>query len=84
MKGGGMKIKIKAKVLEPKTVKTDTGQFRNCMKIRFSGKIYGEVDVWGGSSIDSGSFVEIYWYAKRVGLVKYKSKQEIDIVFRNG
>ena len=83
-KGGGLKARIRAKVLDPETVKTETGRFRNCMKIEFKGKVSGTIEGWYGSNVDGGTFKEVYWYAKRVGLVKYRGRQEMDIALGNG
>lgn len=81
----GLDFDLQGEVLGLEDVTTPAGRFARCLKIRFTGKIGGGLDVEGLSlTVDGGTTETLEWYAADVGMVKQVTRFQIPVRLPDG
>jgi hypothetical protein len=81
----GMEFDLRGEVLGFEDVRTPAGDFRRCLKLRFRGRVGGQLDVGGGSvPVEDASFESIEWYAPGVGLVRERANIGLSLRMPDG
>jgi len=81
----GMKFDLRGEVLGFEDVRTPAGDFRRCLKLRFRGRVSGQLDVGGGSvPVENASFESVEWYAPGIGLVRERNSIALSLRMPDG
>jgi hypothetical protein len=82
---GGMRFDLRGEVLGFEDVRTPAGDFRRCLKLRFRGRVEGQLQVGGGSvPVEDASFESVEWYAPGVGLVRERASIALSLRMPDG
>jgi len=81
----GMEFDLRGEVLGFEDVRTPAGDFLRCLKLRFRGRVGGQLDVGGGSvPVEDASFESIEWYAPGIGLVRERANIGLSLRMPDG
>lgn len=82
---GGLKTKLEAQIIGVEDADTPDGRYRNCLLVRYEGRLEGSFEVYGGRvDVTGGRIATQEWYARSVGLVLAEEEVEQHLSMPDG
>lgn len=82
---GGLKTELHAEIVGIEDAETPDGRYRDCLVVRYQGKLRGAFEVYGGRvDVTGGTIVVTEWFARGLGVVLAKEDIEQHLTLPDG